>query len=124
MTATDFTPVASLLGGALIGASAVMLMAAKGRIAGVSAVEVLQRCRQAAQRPGVRLLVAERVLRERMTCDPRARSDALADLNMLVRTGGRERTEDEFRALLKVAGWKLQRVIVTSGPVSLIEATP
>jgi hypothetical protein len=88
------------------------------------AVEVLQRCRQAAQRPGVRLLVAERVLRERMTCDPRARSDALADLNMLVRTGGRERTEDEFRALLKVAGWKLQRVIVTSGPVSLIEATP
>jgi hypothetical protein len=59
-----------------------------------------------------------------MTCDPRARSDALADLNMLVRTGGRERTEDEFRALLKVAGWKLQRVIVTSGPVSLIEATP
>jgi hypothetical protein len=32
MTATDFTPVASLLGGALIGASAVMLMAALGRI--------------------------------------------------------------------------------------------
>jgi uncharacterized membrane protein YedE/YeeE len=32
MTATDFTPVASLLGGALIGASAVMLMTAQGRI--------------------------------------------------------------------------------------------
>lgn len=40
MTATDFTPVASLLGGALIGASAVMLMAAKGRIAGVSGITV------------------------------------------------------------------------------------
>ena len=40
MTATDFTPVASLLGGALIGASAVMLMAAKGRIAGVSGIAV------------------------------------------------------------------------------------
>jgi len=40
MTATDFTPVASLLGGALIGASAVMLMAAKGRIAGVSGIVV------------------------------------------------------------------------------------
>nr|WP_211314218.1 YeeE/YedE thiosulfate transporter family protein [Humitalea rosea] len=38
--ATDFTPVASLLGGALIGASAVMLMAAKGRIAGVSGITV------------------------------------------------------------------------------------
>ena len=40
MTATDFTPVASLIGGALIGASAVMLMAAKGRIAGVSGIAV------------------------------------------------------------------------------------
>ncbi len=40
MTATEFTPVASLLGGALIGASAVMLMAAKGRIAGVSGIAV------------------------------------------------------------------------------------
>lgn len=40
MIATDFTPVASLLGGALIGASAVMLMAAKGRIAGVSGIAV------------------------------------------------------------------------------------
>lgn len=40
MTATDFTPVASLLGGALIGASAVMLMAAKGRIAGISGIAV------------------------------------------------------------------------------------
>jgi hypothetical protein len=40
MTATEFTPLASLLGGTLIGASAVMLMAAKGRIAGVSGIAV------------------------------------------------------------------------------------
>ena len=40
MAATYFTPLASLLGGALIGASAVMLMAAKGRIAGVSGIAV------------------------------------------------------------------------------------
>jgi uncharacterized membrane protein YedE/YeeE len=38
MIATSFTPVASLLGGALIGASAVMLMASTGRIAGVSGI--------------------------------------------------------------------------------------
>jgi uncharacterized protein len=37
-TATAFTPWASLFGGALIGASAVLLMAAKGRIAGVSGI--------------------------------------------------------------------------------------
>jgi uncharacterized membrane protein YedE/YeeE len=40
MTATAFTPLASVLGGALIGAAAVMLMAAKGRIAGVSGIAV------------------------------------------------------------------------------------
>lgn len=38
MTATSFTPVASALGGALIGLSAVLLMALKGRIAGVSGI--------------------------------------------------------------------------------------
>ena len=40
MTATAFTPFASLAGGALIGAAAVMLMATKGRIAGVSGIAV------------------------------------------------------------------------------------
>ena len=35
---TAFTPIASLLGGALIGLSAVMLMAFTGRIAGVSGI--------------------------------------------------------------------------------------
>jgi uncharacterized membrane protein YedE/YeeE len=40
MTATTFTPVASLVGGLLIGASAVTLMALTGRIAGVSGIAV------------------------------------------------------------------------------------
>jgi uncharacterized membrane protein YedE/YeeE len=38
MTATSFTPIASLIGGALIGLSAVMLMGLTGRIAGVSGI--------------------------------------------------------------------------------------
>lgn len=38
MTATSFTPIASAAGGALIGLSAVLLMALKGRIAGVSGI--------------------------------------------------------------------------------------
>lgn len=35
---TEFTPVASLLGGALIGAATVWLMASTGRIAGISGI--------------------------------------------------------------------------------------
>ena len=38
MTATSFTPIASAAGGALIGLSAALLMAFKGRIAGVSGI--------------------------------------------------------------------------------------
>src|SRR5258708_4237082 len=38
MPITAFTPIASLVGGALIGVSAVMLMALNGRIAGVSGI--------------------------------------------------------------------------------------
>lgn len=35
---TSFTPIASLLGGMLIGAAAVLLMATQGRIAGISGI--------------------------------------------------------------------------------------
>jgi uncharacterized membrane protein YedE/YeeE len=38
MAITQFTPLASLLGGALIGLSAVLLMASQGRIAGISGI--------------------------------------------------------------------------------------
>ena len=38
MEPTSFTPVASALGGALIGLAAVMMMAATGRVAGVSGI--------------------------------------------------------------------------------------
>lgn len=36
--ATDFTPVSALIGGGLIGLAAVILMAANGRIAGISGI--------------------------------------------------------------------------------------
>jgi hypothetical protein len=43
------------------------------------------------------------------------------DLNMLVMTGGKERTEEEFAQLLATAGFKLLRVIPTDQP-SIVEA--
>ncbi|OUL26428.1 methyltransferase [Nostoc sp. 106C] len=46
----------------------------------------------------------------------------LLDLNMLVMAGGRERTEEEYRALLQAAGFQLTRIIPTSSPLSIIEA--
>jgi hypothetical protein len=46
------------------------------------------------------------------------------DLNMLVMTGGKERTEKEFAELLAAAGLKLLRVIPTDLPTSIVEAEP
>jgi hypothetical protein len=43
------------------------------------------------------------------------------DLNMLVMTGGRERTEEEFRALYDAGGFRLTRVVPTDSPFSVIE---
>ena len=46
------------------------------------------------------------------------------DLNMLVMTGGKERTEKEFRELLDAAGFRLLRVIPTDLPTAIVEAEP
>ena len=44
------------------------------------------------------------------------------DYEMLQMTGGRERTETEFRTLLAGAGFSLIRVVRTASPLSVIEA--
>lgn len=46
------------------------------------------------------------------------------DLNMLVMTGGRERTEKEFAALLREGGFHLARVVNTESVISIVEAVP
>lgn len=46
------------------------------------------------------------------------------DVGMLVVTGGRQRTEAEFRALIDRAGFPLTRIVPSSGRVSLVEEVP
>jgi predicted O-methyltransferase YrrM len=45
----------------------------------------------------------------------------LLDLTMLVLPGGKERTEEEYRALFAGAGFRLSRVVPTKADVSVIE---
>lgn len=45
----------------------------------------------------------------------------LIDINMLVMPGGKERTADEYQALYTAAGFKLSRIVPTTGAMSLIE---
>jgi len=44
------------------------------------------------------------------------------DINMLVLTGGRERTPAELGRLFSASGWRLSRVIPTPSPYSIVEA--
>lgn len=44
------------------------------------------------------------------------------DIQMLLATGGRERTKEEYEALLDQAGFRMRRVVPTPFPMSVIEA--
>jgi hypothetical protein len=43
------------------------------------------------------------------------------DLNMLVMTGGRERSEAEYRTLLAAAGFRPTKIVPSQSGMSLIE---
>jgi O-methyltransferase/methyltransferase family protein len=82
-------------------------------------IKILKNCRKAMMTHG-RLLLVEMVVPEK---DANCFS-SLLDLNMLVMTGGRERTQSEFCALLDAADYKLTKVVPTLAPQSVIEAIP
>jgi len=46
------------------------------------------------------------------------------DLNMMVVPGGKERTEQQYRALYEAAGFRLERIVPTKTDVSVIEGVP
>jgi hypothetical protein len=90
-----------------------------------STVAVLANCRRAMRRNG-HLPVIEPVLCDRIAAatDPTIPADMLMDLNMLVRTGARERTTAEYRAVLAAADLRLERVVASGAEVSLLVAAP
>ncbi|TDB83930.1 methyltransferase [Actinomadura sp. KC216] len=81
---------------------------------------------RAAIPPGGRLLLVERTLPDRPVAGFDETHWYLRDLLMLVVTGGRERTENEFRLLLKSAGFNADRFSDPFPPFGyrLIEALP
>jgi orsellinic acid C2-O-methyltransferase len=84
------------------------------------ATNILGNCRRAMDAAS-RLLIVEGVYPPRIVPSDECRGAASNDVNMLVCTGGRQRSEDEFRALLKSAGFRLTRIVPTSARVSVIE---
>ncbi len=67
-----------------------------------------------------RVLIVENVIPDGNEAHP----GKLIDLEMLLMTGGRERTQHEFEVLLASAGLRIERVISTAVSISIIEARP
>src|SRR5689334_9416595 len=83
------------------------------------AITILKNCRDQMS-PDARVIIVDCVVPENNEPD----FSKFFDLNMMVMTGGKERTEKEFAQLLNAAGFKLRRVIPTKVPTSIVEAEP
>lgn len=84
-------------------------------------VTILKNVRRAIA-PHGRLIVLEMMLR----ADGKSVYPLLSDLNMLLLTGGCERTEAEYRVLYRAAGFELTKAVTTNAPTgtTVIEGKP
>jgi SAM-dependent methyltransferase len=83
------------------------------------AVRILETCRQALPEQG-RVLIVERLIAN----DPvDAVPVLLSDINMLVFTGGQERTNAEYGRLLSAAGLSLGKIQPVAVPYGVVEGT-
>ncbi|MDQ4075618.1 MAG: helix-turn-helix domain-containing protein [Chloroflexota bacterium] len=81
------------------------------------AVTILENCRQAMAENG-RVLLVEMIIPPGNVPSPAK----FLDLTMLLYLHSRERTEDEYRDLLRQAGLRLVKATPTASPFSIIEA--
>jgi hypothetical protein len=82
-------------------------------------VQILNNCRKVIPKNG-KLLIVEAVV-------PTGNASSLAkdyDMAMLVFPGGIERTEEEYRLLLKQAGFQLSSLTPTTSVISVVEGKP
>jgi hypothetical protein len=84
-----------------------------------SALRILRNCHSAIA-GRARLLLIERVIPP----GNEAAAGKMVDINMLVLTGGSERTDEEYRRLLEAAGFELSRIVPTRSGTSVIESLP
>jgi hypothetical protein len=79
-------------------------------------VGILKACRTSVNAGG-KLLVVDNVIQSGNDFSP----GKFLDLQMLIFPSGRERTEQQFRDLFAAAGWRLNRIISTAVPDSIVE---
>ena len=81
--------------------------------------EILANCRRVVPADGALLLVEWALTEGNLDSQGK-----LYDVVMLVNTGGKERTVEEYRQLLARAGFRINEVVRTSSDFNIIEALP
>ena len=84
-----------------------------------AAIRILRTCRQAMSADS-RLLIVEHLI----SLDDKISDATLMDLNMMVITGGRVRSQTEFAQLFKAAGLRLTSALATSTPLHVLVGVP
>lgn len=79
-------------------------------------VAIMKNCHRALPENG-KLILIEAVVPA--TSEPHF--SKFIDLNMLVMTGGRERTAEEYRKLYEASGFRVNRIVPTESPFSVVE---
>ncbi len=87
------------------------------------AVQILGNCRQ-VMAPDARLFVIERIAPRHFCDSPEHQGIARSDLNMLVSTGGHERTQAQYGELLDAARLRVAHVLELGGPYCVIGTAP
>ena len=80
------------------------------------ALQILRNCRQAMKVNKTLLIVERNIESDKPTVEA-----IQADMRLMVMNGGRERTREEFQALLSRAGFELTHVIPTLSPYQIVE---
>jgi predicted O-methyltransferase YrrM len=78
------------------------------------AIAILRACRSAMRQSG-KVVVIEHLL-----TPPNGPEINFSDITMMIMTGGRERTREEFSELFSAAGFQLEQVVVTKSPFTLM----
>lgn len=82
------------------------------------AIAILLACRS-AMRPSGKVVVVEQLL-----TPPNGPEAIFGDMTMMIMTGGRERTREEFSELFSAAGFHLEQVVATKSPFMLMVGAP
>jgi predicted O-methyltransferase YrrM len=82
------------------------------------AVAILKACRS-GMASSAKVIVIEHLL-----AAPNQPEIHFSDMTMMVMTGGRERTAEEFAALFSAAGFRLEQIVSTQSPFTLIVGVP